>query len=364
MYAQERELKETLSICNQYKDIVDTSNIVSKTDLGGFITYVNNKFIEISGYSKEELLGKPHNIVRSHEMPSATFKELWSTIQSKKAWNGIVTNRCKDGSSYTVDAYIFPILDSKGEILEYMSIRHDITQILRLSKDINDAHIHITQQEQLAKEKLEKGIITGIDDRYCATLRHPIDILSGDFHSIHQRSDGSIFIYLIDGQGHGISPALTVFAVSSVLNQMVHSIDSLDELIQKLYPMAKTFLGEIEQLSYIMVVISPNKKNLSYASGGMYPFLIKSGDKIMKIKANNTPFMNFSPVPIISEIEIDEWESLMLYSDGIIEHEIENFDQHLPEEMIKNPLLIKDALEKMKVHRFEDDVTIVYLENH
>lgn len=352
-----------LSMLKQYNKIVDATNIVSKSDLRGIITYVNSKFVEISGYSEVELIGKPHNIVRDPEAPSTIFKELWQTIQSKNIWKGIVTNLRKDGTRYTVSASIFPILDADGEILEYISIRHDITQLLELSQKVEEMNAYKKQQELLAREKLEAGIINDMSENECSVLHHASDILSGDFYSLYRMKDGSIFIYLIDGQGHGISPALTVFAISSMLNQFVYSMNAIEELMANLYPIAQNFLGEIEQLSYTMIMICPKKKSLSYASGGMYPFLIKQGDEIIKIKANNTPFMNFSPLPNCTTIDIESWDSLMIYSDGILEHENNAIEDLMPELLIKKPHYIKEAMQKIAQIDFEDDVTLIHLQN-
>lgn len=350
-------------ILEQYQAIVDKTNIVSKTDLKGVITYVNSKFIEISGYTQDELIGKPHNILRDPELPSSLFKKLWTTIKSKNVWQGIVSNLRKDGTKYTVDASIFPILDSNGEIVEYISIRHDITELVDVNSKLKELNLYNTQQEYLAKDKLEVGIINDMDDCECTVLHLPSDILSGDFYSIYKMDNGSVFVYLIDGQGHGISPALTVFAVSSMLNQFVYRMSSIEELIQRLYPSVKIFLGDIEQLSYTMIMISSDKKSLTYCSGGMYPFLIKKGDEVIKIKANNLPLMNFSPKPVCATVEIDRWDALMIYSDGIIEHDSEDLKECMPEVIINNLSTIEDSMKKISLYDFEDDVTIMYLEN-
>lgn len=129
--------KETNSLSEQYKRAVDLSSIVSKTDPSGMITYVNEQFVNISGFSAKELIGKSHNIVSHPDSPKAVFTQLWETISAKKIWKGIVTNRAKDGSSYTVSAIIMPILDEDGEIFEYISIRQDITELLNQRKIIN-----------------------------------------------------------------------------------------------------------------------------------------------------------------------------------------------------------------------------------
>ncbi|HFU76978.1 MAG TPA: PAS domain S-box protein [Epsilonproteobacteria bacterium] len=96
--------------------------IISSTDLQGVITYANRKFCEIAGYSKNELIGFNHNIVRHPDMPKATFKELWTTIQSGKEWTGIVKNLRKDGRYYWVYSHISPIY-AEGEIIGYTAAR-------------------------------------------------------------------------------------------------------------------------------------------------------------------------------------------------------------------------------------------------
>lgn len=94
-----------------YKDILDKENLVSETDLDGNITYANEIFCKISGYTQEELLGKPHNIVRHPDVSKELYKNLWETIQSKHTWKGKLKNQAKDGTTYYVQATIFPILD-------------------------------------------------------------------------------------------------------------------------------------------------------------------------------------------------------------------------------------------------------------
>ncbi len=134
----EKNLQDNIILLNQYKDVVDISTIVSKTDIQGKITYVNDAFIKISGYTKDELIGKNHNIVRHSDVPTSVFKDLWETIKNKHTWQGEVKNKKKDGSYYVVQSVVMPILDSKGNIEEFISVRHDITDIYNLQKEIED----------------------------------------------------------------------------------------------------------------------------------------------------------------------------------------------------------------------------------
>jgi aerotaxis receptor len=100
----------------------DKGLIISSTNIKGIITYVNRKFCEISGYSKDELKGENHNIVRHPDMPKTAFSEIWNTIQAKKEWTGIVKNLRKDGRYYWVYSHISPVED-QGEIVGYTAAR-------------------------------------------------------------------------------------------------------------------------------------------------------------------------------------------------------------------------------------------------
>ncbi|MBN2965114.1 HD domain-containing protein [Sulfurospirillum sp. T05] len=123
-------------LLREYKEAIDRSAIVSKTDPKGTITYVNDAFCTISQYSAQELLGKPHNIIRHPDMPALAFEEMWHTITSKRPWGGVVKNRKKDGTAYYVKSLINPILNEHGEIEEFIAIRHDVTELEMYRQDL------------------------------------------------------------------------------------------------------------------------------------------------------------------------------------------------------------------------------------
>lgn len=147
-----RQIECERQLLQEYKDAVDRSSIVSKTDKRGVITFVNDKFCEISGYSPAELIGKPHNIVRHPDMPKSAFKEMWQTILEGRAWEGVVKNRKKDGSAYWVQTIINPIVDIDGRIVEFIGIRHDITALEELKERMNkDLQISTDNFETMQK---------------------------------------------------------------------------------------------------------------------------------------------------------------------------------------------------------------------
>ena len=124
--AQNREDKR-LELLEQYQSIADRSSIISKANPDGIITYVNEKFCTVSGYTPDELIGRNHNIVRAKDVPAELFQDLWHTIKEKKeTWKGIIRNRAKNGEHYYVNATIKPILNKDGEIVEYKSVREPV----------------------------------------------------------------------------------------------------------------------------------------------------------------------------------------------------------------------------------------------
>ncbi len=156
------ELNATKNLLEQYKNAVDLSMIVSKTDTKGIITYANDEFCKISKYSKDELIGKNHNIIRSSSMSKDIFKNLWETIKEKKVWKGIVSNKAKDGSLYHVDTVIIPILDENNNVVEYIGLRNDITKLLESNRllekartdDLTDLRSRTALLEDIEKDEL------------------------------------------------------------------------------------------------------------------------------------------------------------------------------------------------------------------
>ena len=112
-----------------YKNALDKSTIVSKTDAEGIITHVNDAFSKISGYNKKECIGRSHNIIRHHDIGKEIFTQMWYTIKElKQIWSGVIKNLAKDGTSYWVKSTIVPILDKNNNIIEYIAIQIDITE--------------------------------------------------------------------------------------------------------------------------------------------------------------------------------------------------------------------------------------------
>ncbi|ENM5767076.1 PAS domain-containing protein [Vibrio mimicus] len=118
------------SVINEEVTFANEVELVSTTDTRGIITYANEAFCQVAGYTAEELLHKNHNIIRHPDMPKAAFQDLWDHLKLKHAWRGAVKNRCKDGRYYWVDAFVTPIYE-KGQLVGYQSVRRQLAPKVR-----------------------------------------------------------------------------------------------------------------------------------------------------------------------------------------------------------------------------------------
>jgi len=144
----------------QYKEAIEKSNIISKTDTDGIITFVNDEFCKISGYSRDELIGQNHNIVRHPDVIASKFKLLWDTINAKEIYKSTVKNLAKDGSVFYVNTTVIPILDENEKIVEFVAIRYDVTKEVfykhRLEKKERELEELNATLEKRVKEKTEE----------------------------------------------------------------------------------------------------------------------------------------------------------------------------------------------------------------
>ena len=153
----EKDAKEQLKLLEEYKYAIDATSIVTKTDIDGKIIYANDKFCEISGYSREELIGNKHTVIKHPDTDTGVYKNLWETILSKKIYRNKIKSLSKDGKTFVTDLSIVPILDYEQNIREFIAIRQDMTEIYYLQKELQKAKEHEIIKERENAQKLAKA---------------------------------------------------------------------------------------------------------------------------------------------------------------------------------------------------------------
>ncbi len=155
------ELNTEVIVQEQYKKAVDSALLVSKTDKHGTITYVNDSFCKLSGYSRNELIGNNHNIIRHPDTSKSIFKSMWHSILNGKIWHGRIKNISKTGKDYIVDATISPIFDDNGEIQEFIALRQDVTKQVRTQKKLMNKE----QDQRMILDNQDAIVIFALKDK-------------------------------------------------------------------------------------------------------------------------------------------------------------------------------------------------------
>jgi len=170
-----KEINEVNRVMNDIENFIDYSVLVSKADKNGKITYVNKKFEEVSGWKLKQAIGKDHSIVNSGKHS----KEFWAnmyktTVQEKKIWNEVVTNKNKNGELYWVDSYITAEFDNEGKLKGFMSLRYDVTELMRQADEIAKKNVYLEHAAKILRHDMHSGINTYIP-RGVSSLERRLD---------------------------------------------------------------------------------------------------------------------------------------------------------------------------------------------
>jgi len=194
-------MSDSLRSLDEIRYALDQAAIVAATDQRGIITYVNDKFCQISKYSRDELIGQDHRIVNSGYHPKEFIRELWRTIARGSVWRGEIRNRAKDGSLYWVDTTIVPFLNGQGKPRQYLAIRYDITAR-------KTAEAQLREQAALAQLGQLAAVVAHEVRNPLAGLRASLQVIDRRVCEARDRSAIAAMIQRIDGLNEKVEDLL------------------------------------------------------------------------------------------------------------------------------------------------------------
>jgi methyl-accepting chemotaxis protein len=223
------------------RKIMNLTSIVSEGDKKGDILNVNEKFIEVSKYSRDELIGRPHNTTRHPDMPKEVFKQMWSTIGRGEIFRGVVKNRAKDGTPYYVDAVIAPILGANGKPEKYLGVRYDITEA-ELERHAARGVLAAIDQSYAYIEFDLGGHALHANENFLRTLGYAFDEIKGRHHRMFVPSSISETV----GYGQFWRDLGAGIAQKDVFRRVAK--DGRDVWIQAVYAPVKDEMGRVVKI--------------------------------------------------------------------------------------------------------------------
>jgi PAS domain S-box-containing protein len=279
-------------------ELIDKEIIMSKTDKHGIIQNVSTAFCKISGYSKDELIGKHHNIVKHPSMPNNVFKELWETIKNGKTWTGDILNKNKEGNPYWVSAKIMPEFDKNNQIIGYVAIRQDITDKKEIEK-----------QNEIIGEQSKAAAVGEMISMIAHQWRQPLQVIA----IISQKLSLDFMI-----NGNQLEEEELNLAINSITEQLSYMSQTIDDFREFLKPEKEMKLIEVNVLM---------QKSVDFLST-----MVKNEN--IKIEIKN------STEPIFVKIHINEVKQVLI---NIIKNSI---DQLKENQKNSNKTIILSANEK------------------
>ena len=324
IFPEKMEEHLTTLYYNALLSAVNQAALVSVTDAKGTIIYANDLFVRISKYSKEELIGQNHRILKSGSQPDSMFDDLWKTIASGKVWRGEIKNRAKDGSYYWVDTSIAPIFDASGMPDRYIAVRFLITQKKNSEEDI------INQNEEL--EKTKRVMLNVLED--VQEERSRAESLASDLEKFKIALDGtSDHVVITDPNGIALYAnagleRITGFSPEEILGKKVGTKElwggnMTQEFYEHLWHVIK-----IEKKPFVAEITNKRKDGTSYqALSSISPIVNKQGvleffvgierdiTREKEIDSAKTEFVSLASHQLRTPLSAINWYTEMLLSE-------------------------------------------------
>lgn len=315
-------------------EILNSSALVTVSDLKGNIIHANELFCSVSKYRLDEIINQPHSIIRHPDTPSHVFKEMWHTIGNGKVWQGEIKNRAKDGTEYWVIATIAPVMGKNGKPIKYISIRYDITKQKQVEEELRESKNKIDNEllENIAYAKhIHSALLSNkksecsLDDSFL--IYKAQKIISGDFYKI-TRNENKFMVVVGDSTGHGIAASyISVLALNTLSRVMQFCCDNPSKILK----IINSELNKItrfnsaknlhESADMMVSCIDKSAMKLTYSSAKMKAFIIRNDEVLFLEKDACTIGEKTDEDFTISThtMDLQEGDAIYMLTDGIID---------------------------------------------
>jgi PAS domain S-box-containing protein len=349
------------------KIALDEHAIVSVTDASGNIIHVNNRFTEISGYTRFELLGTNHRILKSGLHSPEFYRQMWETLSEGKTWQGDVCNRSKNGELYWVHATVKPVLDENGLPIQYISIRTEITEIINIGARLRLTIAELEAYWELSDYELgiARKLMEHMNDKLSTPVKevelwlHAATKLSGDLVITQQYCKDRSYILLADAMGHGLPAALPLIPIVQVFSAMAQDGFTVSAIVREMNKKLKDLIPTGNFVAVTLVSVDRGNRFIDIWNGGNPAALLidESGNVSRKFKSQHPAIGILNVKDFDSATECFHWDEpcwLTLYSDGLTEAQ----DVHgvsLGEEQVVR------ALQKKQPHQSLKETVLAHL---
>lgn len=298
------------------------------TDRAANITYVNPAFERITGWRFEEVLGKNPHVLNSQKNDPEKFEVLWDMITRGQVWHGLLLNQRKDGSFYNSEQTITPVLDNKQRPIGYISVHRDVTDRLQLEQELKRATEERLQwverelhQGQLVQQQLYPQYSPSISGWEISGSAIPATELCGDYFDFLELPDQSLAVVVADVSGHGLAPALLMTSVRGHLHGIVTSMQSLDEIAQRLNRFLFHNSDEGQFLTMFLLRVLPHAQGFQYVGAGHEAYLLDCGGQVTKLNSTSLllGLLEEAPMHCSPVTPIRPGEMIIMMTDGVAE---------------------------------------------
>jgi PAS domain S-box-containing protein len=298
--------------------VEQTADAIYITDRDGVVEYVNPGFERITGYSKDEVLGRTPGLLKSGRHDAAHYRELWSTVLAGEVFRGTMVNRRKNGEIFHVEMTITPIKDPTGAVTHFVAVGKDMTD--RRIRQEHELELNLARSVQHGLFPTRTPRFPGFD---LAGVACPTTAMCGDYYDYVVDDHNRLGIVIGDVSGHGLGPALVMAATRAYLRAFVRTLPGTGDVLRAMNRALVTDLEDGRFVTMLLARLDARTRSLTYANAGHTPGFVLARDGGLRavLESSGTP-LGVSAAWGVTDAEpiaLEPGDTVVLMTDGITE---------------------------------------------